>query len=38
MAEALDVLALDDLSLTIRDGETLAVLGPSGCGKARCYA
>ena len=25
--------ALDDLSLTIRDGETLAVLGPSGCGK-----
>ncbi|MBN1680890.1 MAG: ABC transporter ATP-binding protein [Anaerolineae bacterium] len=26
-------IALDDLSLTIRDGETLAVLGPSGCGK-----
>ncbi|NDJ78357.1 MAG: ABC transporter ATP-binding protein [Chloroflexi bacterium] len=25
--------ALDDLSLTIRTGETLAVLGPSGCGK-----
>ncbi len=25
--------ALDDLSLTIRDGEVLAVLGPSGCGK-----
>ncbi len=25
--------ALDDLSLTIRDGETLGVIGPSGCGK-----
>jgi len=25
--------ALDELSLTIRDGETLGVIGPSGCGK-----
>jgi ABC-type sugar transport system ATPase subunit len=25
--------ALDELSLTIRDGEVLAILGPSGCGK-----
>lgn len=25
--------AIDDLNLTIRDGETLSILGPSGCGK-----
>ncbi len=24
---------IDDLSLTIRNGETLSILGPSGCGK-----
>jgi ABC-type sugar transport system ATPase subunit len=26
-------IALNDLSLTLRDGETLSILGPSGCGK-----
>jgi ABC-type sugar transport system ATPase subunit len=28
-----DVRALDDLSLSVADGELLAVVGPSGCGK-----
>lgn len=27
------VHALDDLNLTVHDGETLSILGPSGCGK-----
>lgn len=27
------VCALDDISLTIRDGEFFAIVGPSGCGK-----
>jgi ABC-type sugar transport system ATPase subunit len=28
------VHALDDLSLTIQDGEAMAIVGPSGCGKS----
>jgi putative spermidine/putrescine transport system ATP-binding protein len=28
-----DVLAVDDVSLTVPQGEILALLGPSGCGK-----
>src|SRR6201984_2832633 len=28
-----DVLAVDDLSLEVADGEFLVLLGPSGCGK-----
>jgi NitT/TauT family transport system ATP-binding protein len=28
-----DVLAIDDISLTVDDGEFMAIVGPSGCGK-----
>jgi NitT/TauT family transport system ATP-binding protein len=35
------VLALDEVSLSVREGEFLSILGPSGCGKStflRCVA
>jgi ABC-type sugar transport system ATPase subunit len=31
---ALDVRALDDASLTVRNGEVMGVIGPTGCGKS----
>jgi iron(III) transport system ATP-binding protein len=38
---AADHVAVDDLSLTVREGELFTILGPSGCGKTttlRCVA
>src|ERR1700729_2308758 len=31
--ERRQVLALSDVSLSVADGEVLAIVGPSGCGK-----
>src|SRR5687768_16890929 len=31
--EERDVLALADVSLSVADGEFMAIVGPSGCGK-----
>lgn len=31
-----DVKAVDDISFTIREGETLGLVGESGCGKSTC--
>src|SRR5664279_405757 len=32
--DGLDVVALDDVDLTVRSGESVALLGPSGSGKS----
>jgi len=31
-----DFLTLDDINLTVRDQEFVAIVGPSGCGKTTC--
>ena len=34
----LPTISLQHINLQVRDGEFLCVLGPSGCGKARCWS
>ena len=31
-----DVIAIEDLNLSIEKGECFSMLGPSGCGKTTC--
>ncbi len=33
-ARGTTVVALDDVNLTIRDGDFVTIVGPSGCGKS----
>ena len=33
-ADANAVVALDDVSITVPDGQLVALLGPSGCGRS----
>ena len=33
-----DLLVLDDMNFTIRKGEFLAIVGPTGCGKTTCLS
>lgn len=32
-----DTLILDDINLEVHQGEVIVLVGPSGCGKVRCF-